>query len=249
MRPPRPPTAPVLGAPVLAAPVLAALAVDAACGVLAAAVANGLGPRPSIEAFFIGCALAAALGHALLTPGCLWVAGSLASRTLMGALLMRTVVAGIALSCAPVVVIAVMEIPLHVAGKASNLDLSALALTASGVVAGLGSVAAQWLDRRPGLSRPPGWTHMAGAVAGLWLVVGGTVLSSQIHDMPWTRALLALATVMVAGLPHTLLAAQAAARAGHAFPASAAMKRRAAWCGAALVMAALGVAASAAATA
>ena len=231
--------------PILAAPVLAALAVDAAGGVLAAAVANGLGAGPGTGVFFTGCALAAALGHAVLAPGCVWAAGPLVPRTLTQALLVRAVVAGAALPCAVVVAAAVMAVLSLAAGRGARLDPGdTLALTASGAVAGLGAVAAQWLDRRPGLPRPPGWTHVAGAVAGLWLVIIATNLSSQVQDARWAHALLALATVMVAGLPHTLLAAWAATRAGHVFPAPAAMKRRAAWCGAALVMAALGWAAA-----
>lgn len=230
----------------LSAPVLAALAVDAACGVLAAAVANGLGVRLNMETFFIGCALAAALGHAVLVPGYVWAAGPLAPKTLMRALLMRTVVAGIALPCAVVAAAVIMVVLRLAAGRATSLDpTDTLALTASGIVVGLGAIGAQWVDGQPGRPRLPGWTHVTGAVAGLWLVLGATNLSGQVQGMPWARALLALATVVAAGLPHTLLAAWAAVREGHVFPAPAATKRRAAWCGATLGVAALGVAANA----
>lgn len=219
---------------------LAALAtVDAAAGLLAAALA-GLSPadEPYPAVFFLACVAMAALSHAL-APGWVSAPGPPAWDALKARADAAWPAMGWAATAALIVVIAYM-----LSGFAT-----AVAYIIPFVFAGAAALGAPWAQAAdPRTSQavpPPAWAGVlaVGGALGVWAVVGALWELEAIR-LPfrtgagfwWPALLLAPFVVTAAAIPHNALAARYAAAAGGRLPSAPVMLRRAAACCAALAL-------------
>lgn len=204
------------------AAVLAAAAVDTAGSALAIALlmAGGRGGMAGVALLFL-CACIGVLTHAALLPGLVWASRPVA----LGRLTVRLGVAALGMVLAVVasfaVAAALLAAPDELLPEGQDLTPALAAfVVVPGAAAGLAATLAQRVDARPGTLRVQTWMHVAGGVLGSCLLVGSA----------WVFWGLALVSLAVAGLPHTLLCVRAAARAGHVWPPNAVLWRRTAWC-------------------
>lgn len=220
---------------------LAATAVDAAGGLLAASVveAGGRGEMGVVAALLL-CVCVGVLTHAVLLPACVWASGPVA----LGGLAVRLGVAGLGIVLATMASFGVGQVLL--AGAAgSSLGGRMLALALAFVVvpaaaAGLVTALAQALDQEPGALRSRVWEHVAGGAAGGGFLLGAVmaIAGAMRPERAWGLYVLSVASLVAAGLPHTLLCVWAAAWRGRDWPPAAMAWRRAGWCCGALCAAA-----------
>lgn len=204
---------------------LAAAAVEGACAFLATAV---LPQPPDGIWFFVACTLAALVADAALVPGWLWARGPFDP----AALVVRVASAGsvLLLSTAFAFVLGITVV------------LLPLSFLLAGAGAGLGAAAAQRVDWRTGPGAPPTAevsSHVLGGVAGVVVILGAAVVVSwpdpAVVGASWEAVRLGPPAAMLGALPHNLLAARSAARAGHVPPDADLLLRRAVTCCAVLV--------------
>lgn len=211
--------------------VLAAVAVDAAGGVLAAAIveAGGRGEMAAVAVLLL-CVCVGVLTHAALLPAYVWASGPAAA----GGLAVRSGVAALGVVLAATASFGVgWALLAATAGLPLGMLVLALAfVVAPGATAGLVAALVQALDQRPGALRPRIWEHVASGVAGGSFLLGAVlaIAGAMPPGSAWGLYVLAVGSLVAAGLPHTLLCVWTATWRGRDWPSGATIWCRAGWC-------------------
>ena len=226
---------------------VAGAAVEAAAGVLAACMANALGGGRDPETVFAACTVAVAAAHMVLVPG--WIGAPRPSVPVR--LLRRTILAVLTILgaiCAALAVLSVYRImPSSPSFRLPGALLYVLPFVAAGAAAGLGAMAAETWDRRPGIVQARWRAHVAGGVTGVLLVLALATLAdmTNLAAQPdprtwWPLMVLVPAVLVLGGGVHNALIARDAVRTGTELADPGPMAARtAACCAVCLVLAAV----------